>query len=203
MWGVCTGEWESIPLAIFFELLWLDAFYLGAYIPPSATVAFLLVLPIHALVNGGVDQYLLTTIPIILPFTYMLVWGEEKVRLYNNHWYTAFLAFSPREGREKVRYPTPFKRYLCYQVTVTTCINLFLYWALLIIAGVVCLFVKNTIQTFPVVDSFLLQRTGVEMAMILFFGGMLGACLALRLKKAQGLFFLLSLGASLSLFIFI
>ncbi|WP_273192571.1 hypothetical protein [Oleidesulfovibrio alaskensis] len=43
LWAVITGEWElSLSLAIFFELLWLDLFPAGTYIPPNAVGCLLL-----------------------------------------------------------------------------------------------------------------------------------------------------------------
>ncbi|UZP69125.1 PTS sugar transporter subunit IIC [Desulfovibrio mangrovi] len=52
LWGVATGEWAlAIHVAIFFELIWLDLFPAGTYIPPNAVASMLLTLGVSRYFN--------------------------------------------------------------------------------------------------------------------------------------------------------
>lgn len=42
LWGAATADAAVIPIGIFFELLWLDLFPAGAYVPPNGLLAFTL-----------------------------------------------------------------------------------------------------------------------------------------------------------------
>lgn len=42
LWGTATGDASVIPLGVFFEILWLDLFPAGAYVPPNGLLAFTL-----------------------------------------------------------------------------------------------------------------------------------------------------------------
>lgn len=47
LWALFTGQWmPAIHLAIFFELFWLDKFFIGSYIPPFAGFPLMLLLPL-------------------------------------------------------------------------------------------------------------------------------------------------------------
>ncbi len=189
-----------IPLAIFFELLWLDAFYIGAFIPPSGTTCLLLVLTVHSLVNGPAEQYLLTTTALAIPCSLSMMWVEQRIRQYNNHWHTSFLGFVSKESLPKSNnaherggsFPS-FSRYLLYQTVITTGANLCLFWTMLIFVGVSAQVLKNTLQTFPLLETFIIGFSNDKIVTILLLGGFLGGCLSLRFKKAQAFFFLLSL----------
>ena len=178
----------------------MDAFYIGAFIPPSGTTCLLLVLTVHSLVNGPAEQYLLTTIALAIPCSLSMVWVEQRIRQYNNHWHASFLGFVSKESISKSaiaherggRFPS-FTRYLLYQTVITTGANLCLFWTMLILVGVSAQVLKNTLQTFPLLEAFITGFSNDKIVTILLLGGFLGGCLSLRFKKAQAFFFLLSL----------
>lgn len=185
-----------IPLAIFFELLWLDTFYIGAFIPPSGATCLLLVLAVSTLVNAGAEQYLPSTILLAIPCSFSIIWVEQRIRQYNNHWYTAFLTVISQEENVTVRGANPpisFTQYLLYQIVITTVANMCLFWVMLILVGVSAQFLKNTLQTFPLLESFIMSFSLPKVMAILLLGGFLGGCLSLRFKKAQALFFIASI----------
>lgn len=103
LWGLLTGEWGlAASLAIFFELLWLDLFPAGTYIPPNAGASMLLTLGVAR--YFGIDQASLLAVPMVisLPASMLSSKMEYLQRHMQNKSYNRILQWArmPRSANE-------------------------------------------------------------------------------------------------------
>jgi PTS system mannose-specific IIC component len=67
IWWLVTGELTAVYAAIFFELAWLDLFYVGTYVPPNAMLGYLVYLPLTLCFNLQIPQHSLLLLILCLP----------------------------------------------------------------------------------------------------------------------------------------
>ena len=80
-WWLVTGEPEpALPLAVFFELFWLDLFPIGSYVPPMAAFPFLLLMALSGIM-GWIDPVTLAfPLAVSLPLAYAIPVLEQALR---------------------------------------------------------------------------------------------------------------------------
>lgn len=76
-----TGNIEMLLVALFFELLWLDLFYVGTYVPPDGLFAYLLAVPIMMHFGLAGPGELVLPLLAALPFATLLSKYENRLRL--------------------------------------------------------------------------------------------------------------------------
>ena len=82
-WWGCTGEYApALPLAIFFELFWLDLIPSGGYIPPGAFFPYLMVLLLSRQFGWNNSASLAIPLAVTLPLAYVIPWLESRQRDY-------------------------------------------------------------------------------------------------------------------------
>lgn len=70
-WWLVTGEASpAVPLALFFELFWLDLFPIGSYAPPMPTFPYLLLLALGSLFGWTSPAALTFPLAVCLPLAY-------------------------------------------------------------------------------------------------------------------------------------
>ena len=77
---VFTGEFSLLMAAVFFELLWLDLFYVGTYVPPDNLFSYLLFAPLMLVFGLSQPQDLCIIMLACLPFAAMAGKLEARVR---------------------------------------------------------------------------------------------------------------------------
>ena len=73
----------ALPLAVFFELFWLDLFPVGSYIPPFPAFPFLVILSVGAMFPAMPMPVLLTLLLATLPLAHAGAGIEKLVRERN------------------------------------------------------------------------------------------------------------------------
>lgn len=81
LWLV-TGDFNLLLAAVFFELLWLDLFYVGTYVPPDGLFAYLLFAPLMLVLGLSSPQDICLPLLACLPFAAMAGKLESRMRLY-------------------------------------------------------------------------------------------------------------------------
>ena len=102
IWGGLTGDWTTtLSLTIFFELLWLDLFPVGTYIPPNAGFSLLLTLACSKYFN--ITSPALLAVPAALSLPAAMVGARFEAvqrRSFNRNYNKLILwARKPKEER--------------------------------------------------------------------------------------------------------
>ncbi len=157
---------------IFFELLWLDLFPAGTYIPPQALLSLIATLTILACLP---DADMRTTVLIIiasLPLAYLGAWVEQLFRKRQNAGYNQLLTWN-RKGNTNIFAP---HRLTARALVEFFLLNFSLFWLCLLPLLVVLKTVQPWIAGGP-------QPTWP----MLWVAACAGAILALRVRKAYAL----------------
>lgn len=78
-----TGNADLLLAAVFFELFWLDFFYVGTFVPPDGLFAYLLFAPI--MLNLGVYLPQDICIPLLICLPFAAIAGKLENRLRGAH----------------------------------------------------------------------------------------------------------------------
>ncbi len=82
-WWLCTGEYSpAVPMALFFELFWLDLFHIGGYIPPMGAFPYLLLLSLSSRFAWTSPATLAFPLAAMLPLAYLVPYCESWQRDY-------------------------------------------------------------------------------------------------------------------------
>ncbi len=171
-WGLFTGQWnESMSIAIFYELCWLDIIPAGTFIPPqlaAATFASLVLTTQFWLV--GAPQIVVALV-LGLPLAWVGYHMEERVRSFNNRSYNALLNWGRHEDKTDLPLLLVMRAML---------VQLVLFWIFFFISILVLAAVMDLVM--PVLRRPLaeLNITWPHLWLAASFGGLM----ALRLKKA-------------------
>lgn len=76
-----TGDFNLLLAAVFFELLWLDLFYVGTFVPPDNLFAYLLFAPLMLTLGLGQPQDICALLLATLPFAALMGKLESRLRL--------------------------------------------------------------------------------------------------------------------------
>ena len=80
-YSLITGQFLPVlPLAVFFELFWLDLFPVGSYIPPFPAFPFLVILSVVTMFPAMPMPLLLTLLLVALPLAHAGAGVEKLVR---------------------------------------------------------------------------------------------------------------------------
>lgn len=87
-------------IGIFYELFWIDVFFVGTYIPPQASLAMLITLAIVKGLHLVSPAQIGVLIFLTLPFAHLGSLAESQVRKWNNR-FLAPLLYALRSREEK------------------------------------------------------------------------------------------------------
>lgn len=76
-----SGDINMLMAAIFFELLWLDLFYVGTFVPPDGLFAYLIFVPLSLSLALVSLPDICPALLLCLPFAELLRWVEGRLRL--------------------------------------------------------------------------------------------------------------------------
>lgn len=176
-----------MPLAIFFEIFWLDLIPIGGYIPPMASFPYLLLLSLAGIFGWSDAASLTLPLMFVLPLAYFVAYIEQYHRDFQKKAFDRLMAGAVL--------PLPLGA-LSGKLVLMAAVQLLSFGLLLFLAahiGLRLLFswdiLNNSAQGLPVTWQ------------ILFVIAAIGALLSLRIKKAYLVFTLAMAGFSL-LYIF-
>lgn len=80
-WWLCTGELvPALPLALFFELFWLDSIPTGSYIPPMPGFPYLILLTLSSVMGWTEPTALAFPLAVTMPLAYVIPFLEHRQR---------------------------------------------------------------------------------------------------------------------------
>lgn len=98
-WWICTGEYTpALPLALFFELFWLDLFHIGGYLPPMGAFPYLVLLALAHWFAWLTPTALAFPLAVTLPLAYLPPYVESRQRDYQKNASTKLLQQAQRNG---------------------------------------------------------------------------------------------------------
>lgn len=100
LWGILTGDMTvALPLAVFYELFWLDLFPAGTYLPPNGLFPMLTVVALAGTLPSPDISTLFLPVILTLPLAFLGSYLEKRQRKWQVAGYTRLLrAF--RSGRD-------------------------------------------------------------------------------------------------------
>lgn len=85
-WWLITGQAApALPLAIFFEIFWLDLFPIGGYIPPMASFPYILLMGLAAALDWRDAASLALPLALSLPLAHAVSLYEGQLRKHFNN----------------------------------------------------------------------------------------------------------------------
>lgn len=162
----------ALSLGIFFELLWLDLFPAGTFIPPQALFSLIAALTLLACLPDA-DMRLITAVMLCtLPLAHLGTWAEQRYRQRQNLSYNALLGWNRKNF---------LSHYTPHRLIQRAVVEGGLLYLLLF-----------TLCVAPLLIILKLGRPWIESGWqptwpILWGSACLGAVLALRLRKAHAL----------------
>jgi mannose/fructose/N-acetylgalactosamine-specific phosphotransferase system component IIC len=100
LWAALTGQWEvALPVAVFWELFFLDLFPIGTYVPPQSLFALLTTLALAHIFNVHQPSLVFVLMVACLPTAYLGSRLEHLHRRWQNVSYNKVLQ-STRAGHE-------------------------------------------------------------------------------------------------------
>lgn len=180
LWACLTFRLQpALSAGIFFELLWLDLFPAGTFIPPQAILSLTATLSILACLPGADMRATALVLVATLPLAYLGAWVEQRYRKRQNLSYNALIVWN-RRGVTQTYAP---QRLVLRALLEIFALNLVLF---ALLAPLVLVAVRLALPWLPGGP----QPTWP----LLWIGASIGAILALRLPRAYAL-----AGASLAL----
>jgi len=130
-WSALVGQWEvAIPVALFFELFYLDLFPLGTFVPPHGPFALLVALALTRIFDVVQPSLIFVVLLLSMPAAWLGSRLEERHRQWQNLSYTRMLQ-STRPGQEHVVSATGLARNALVQICVIQGLAFLLVMALL------------------------------------------------------------------------
>lgn len=173
MAGLVSGRWDlALPLGVVLELFWLDIIRLGALVPPSGVLSFLLIFSFCLLLDLQIPSQLPILFLLGLPCAYLVASLERRQRQQANIFAAAVQAWCQNPDAGVGLSPEQVVHKALWRVAWT---NFGLYMACFILLLVVCLLLQKY--------EVLLEIPGVTWN-VLYGIGLMGAVLALRTKRA-------------------
>ncbi len=179
LWGACTGDWSSAMLsAVFFEILWLDVYAVGSYIPPMPAfsfVVFLFLVQTFHCTNGleFITALVISSVPAYIQPMMDATHRKIQIKKYNTLLFAAETSASLGSLPAKILFRSAFR-----QLTM----GLICFFPVLLIAAGMYTAMQRFL--FGMVPLSQLPGTYVVAA------AALGATAVLRLKKAYAAFLL-------------
>ncbi len=157
-------------LGIFFELLWLDLFPAGTFIPPHALFALMASICVLARLDEPNMRQTVLVLIASFPLAYFGAWLEQALRTRQNLTYTALLDWS----RRKALYAPPQGRLIVLALAG----QITLFW------GVFVLCTSLMLVAVRWTPSVVLAGPQPQWS-ILWLAACIGAILALRIRTAH------------------
>lgn len=82
-----TGDINLLLAAVFFELLWLDLFYVGTFVPPDGLFSYLVAAPAMLALGLTEPQSAVLILLAALPYAALVARFESRVRLFQSRAY--------------------------------------------------------------------------------------------------------------------
>lgn len=173
LWALLTWTWHpALHLGIFFELLWLDLFPAGTFIPPHALFALMTCICVVTALDDPNMRQTVTVVVASFPLAYLGAWLEQKFRTRHNLVYTTLLDWS----RHKSRHSPPHIRLITRALTE----HFSLFWGVFMLCGAIILAMVRMAPSWIWAGP----EPGWPM---LWVAASLGAILALRIRTAHAL----------------
>ncbi len=174
--GIITNNLEfSLALGIVFELFWLDALRLGAIIPPSGNLSFLLLYPMALIFNWQHPSQFAIPLLICLSLAYTTIKIELFQRKQANNYICCVEKWTanPQTGMHpsQIIYKSLTKFILIYSA-----LYIVLFFILYLLFDIISLKFNLHIENFSWT--------------ILYAASLMGAILALRTKRAYAILLL-------------
>lgn len=173
LWGAVTGDWQlALSLAVFHELLWLDLFPAGTYIPPNGVLSLLLGLVLAGRFGLTSPDQIAVPLLLTLPAALSGAQLEYLLRKRANRQYNEILHW----GRQAVDGDSPFAGMTRSALSTHALAQglLFLAWSLVL---------DITIHLFVAFIGYIPHVNGIVWGHLWFVAG-LGGLLALRVRRA-------------------
>ncbi|MDL2306664.1 hypothetical protein LJC48_01360 [Desulfovibrio sp. OttesenSCG-928-C06] len=189
LWWLFGGSPEiAIPAAIFFELIWLDSFYVGTYVPPLALLPYLVFLPLTAIFNLTTPQQSVLLLVLCLPLASLGARVENRLRKYQGGDYHKLQEAVAGSGDIAAVLGRSVRNALLRQSLVFGCLYLV---SAMVIFGIVWLFGVR-LQLWPtgapLPEGLWGMPAGPVQWGMLWTVAAVGGLLALRIRWAQGTF---------------
>lgn len=186
VWSAATGQWEvAMPVALFYELFYLDLFPIGTFIPPHGPFALLVTLALLQICNITHPAPALALIVLSLPVAYLGSKLEERHRQWQNLGYTRMLQ-STRPGQEYITSTAKLARNALFQVCIIQGVAFLLVMAVLTpLAEWLLLHLRPRVPALP-----------IGWAHIWLLGTM-GALLSFRARRVYAFFLVMALAGGL------
>ncbi len=92
LWGLYTGEYGlALPLAVFFELFWLDLFPIGSYLPPMPAFPYLILMSFAGQCHWDTPSMLAFPLALLLPLAYIPPYIEARQRFFQTAGYARLM----------------------------------------------------------------------------------------------------------------
>lgn len=180
--GLLFGNWQvCVSLAVFFELLWLDFFPAGTYIPPHRTFSVFFCLLFVQLFHIHQPDAAIPVILLGMPLAWLGSAGEHWHRLWQNASYDRLLEWAQSGKMESFR-PEHLVR--------NSLLQIFLLQFGLFAAS-------SLVLAYPLGSAVTAWQAGTESALTwnhIWALGLVGGVLSLRIRRA---FELLVIGVAL------
>lgn len=177
VWGAITGEWQmALSLAVFHELLWLDLFPAGTYIPPNGVLSLLLCLVVAGRFNLSSPDLLAVPLLLVLPAALCGAQLEYLLRKRENRQYNAILHWGRQPAMDQTLPSGIVRSSLLWHGLAQFC--MFVAWSLVL---------DVTIRVFAAAFGYIPRVNGVLWGHLWFVAG-LGGLLALRIRRAYVVF---------------
>ncbi|MDL2316105.1 hypothetical protein LJC59_03375 [Desulfovibrio sp. OttesenSCG-928-A18] len=172
-WWLITGDYApALPLALFFEIFWLDLFFIGGYIPPMAAFPYLLFLALAGSFGWNDPTSMAFPLVMLLPFAYLVPYHEARQRDLQKNASSKLLAAAQGES--------PLNS-LPGRMLVVSSLQILVGGAVLFIAAYYLLYALFSLAVFN--ESAKHIPLNVNWT-VLYGAAAIGALLALRIRKA-------------------
>lgn len=186
LWWLFSGDFTpALPLAVFFELLWIDLFPIGGYIPPMPAVPYLIILSLAGIFGWQDAQTIAFPLIISLPLAYIAPWAETRQRNKQKNAYSTLLTHARKRDLVLERIPGLLLARSSMQLITGGLLLFITSWAFLYF-----LFAQ------PGIQKIFLFPLAVNWS-VLYAIAAIGALLALRIKRSYVIFTLSMSGALL------
>lgn len=173
LWALVTFSLQpAISVGIFFELLWLDLFPAGTFIPPHGLLSLCTTLGVLACLSDPDMRTTALVVVLTLPLGYLGAWMEQRYRKRQNLSYNSLILWN----RRGVSHPFTPDRLVIQALAEIFAMNLALFLASSSAVLVIVRLAQPLLAGGP--------QPGWPM---LWIAAAAGAILALRMRKAYAL----------------
>lgn len=178
IWWLASGQFApAMPLAVFFELFWIDLIPVGGYIPPMPAFPYLILVSLAGLFGWTDAQSLAFPLLISLPLAHLIPFIEARQRDIQQAAYSSLLA-QVRKGKNISSFAGRLVAHSTLQIIGAS--------ILLFVAVWYALYVFFSLD---IVQCNIPIRLAVNWS-VLYAIAAIGSLLALRIKPAYVIFIL-------------